>query len=277
MTLPSHFHDHHRLTILGCGSSSGVPRVAQGWGACDPNNPKNRRQRCSVLIERCTEPDNPTSARTSVLVDCSPDLRNQLLSAHVSHLDALVVTHPHADHIHGVDDLRPLTIAMRRRIDLYADAPTLQAMREKFTYVFETPKGSAYPPLVNAHEIDAERDVIIEGAGGAIALTPLVVEHGDIQALGFRVGDVAYTPDLNAIPHTTVPKLVGLKIWIVDALRPTPHPSHFSLPETLAWIERLKPERAVLTNLHIDLDYEALRQSLPDHIVPAYDGMVMEI
>ena len=272
---------HYRLTILGCGSSGGVPRVAQGWGACDPNNPKNRRQRCSVLVERFAEKPAENAApqtipTTRILIDCSPDLRNQLLSANVRYLDALVLTHAHADHIHGIDDIRPLTLAMRRRLPLYADAPTLKAMREKFTYVFETPAGSSYPPLVDGHEIFAGEAFDIAGAGGAITFTPLLLEHGDIHALGFRVGNLAYTPDLNGIPDLTIPLLSGLDMWIVDALRPTPHPSHLSLPETLDWIDRVKPRQAILTNLHVDMDFETLVKQLPAKIMPAYDGLMID-
>ena len=259
------------LTILGCGSSGGVPRVAQGWGACDPANPRNRRRRCSVLLER----DGPEGG-TRVLVDTSPDLRLQLIEAGVAHLDGVLMTHPHADHTHGIDDLRPLVIAMRKRIDIYMDDATSAVVREKFAYIFETPEGSSYPPILRERRLGAGAACRVDGPGGPIEAIPFVLEHGDIPALGFRIGSLAYTPDLNGIPEQSVPFLEGLGIWIVDALRYAPHPSHFSLDETLAWIERLRPRRAILTNLHTDLDYETLRRRLPASIAPAYDGMRIE-
>jgi phosphoribosyl 1,2-cyclic phosphate phosphodiesterase len=255
------------LTILGCGSSGGVPRVAQGWGACDPKNPRNRRRRCSVLIEQSG------IGSTQALVDCSPDLREQLLEAEVSRVDGVLITHSHADHTHGIDDLRPLFLAMRRRIDVHMDDATSEILRQSFGYLFETPKGSFYPPILNARRLAHGEPCSIDGAGGAIVATPFELEHGEIKALGLRVGALAYTPDVNAIGPDSAPFLEGLGVWIVDALRYKPHPSHFSLDEALAWIEKMRPGRAVLTNLHTDLDYEELRRRLPANVEPAYDGM----
>lgn len=258
------------LTILGCGSSGGVPRVAQGWGACDPNNPRNRRRRCSVLIEQVRE------GLTQVLVDCSPDLREQLLDAAVNRLDGVLITHSHADHTHGMDDLRPLFIAMRRRVDVHMDETTAEIMRQTFGYLFESPRGSLYPPILNEGRLKHGEPCAIEGFGGAIVTTPFELEHGEIKALGLRVGDLAYTPDVNAIGPESVGFLEGLDVWIIDALRYKPHPSHFSLDEALAWIEKMRPRRAVVTNLHTDLDYEELRRRLPEKVEPAYDGMRIE-
>lgn len=255
-------------TILGCGSSGGVPRVGQGWGACDPADPKNRRRRCSILIER----ETPQGA-TRVLVDTSPDLREQLLGANVAALDAVILTHDHADHTHGVDDLRPLVIHMRRRIDIYADEPTRTSMLERFRYCFEAPPGSDYPPILNLKSMRADAPLAIEGAGGAVTFTPFRVRHGSTDALGLRIGGLAYTPDASDIYPESIPALSDLDLWIVDALRPAPHPSHFSLSDALGWIERLKPKRAVLTNLHSDLDYATLAASLPAHVTPAHDGL----
>jgi phosphoribosyl 1,2-cyclic phosphate phosphodiesterase len=258
------------LTILGCGSSGGVPRVAQGWGACDPGNPRNRRRRCSVLLERAGE------GLTQVLVDCSPDLREQLLEAQVNRLDGVLITHSHADHTHGMDDLRPLFIAMRRRLDVHMDEATGEIMRQTFAYLFETPKGSLYPPILNERRLTHGEPCAIEGPGGAIETTPFELEHGEIKALGLRVGGLAYTPDVNAIGPESVSFLEGLNVWIIDALRYKPHPSHFSLDEALAWVEKMRPRRAVVTNLHTDLDYEELRRRLPENVTPAYDGMRIE-
>jgi phosphoribosyl 1,2-cyclic phosphate phosphodiesterase len=257
------------FTILGCGSSGGVPRVGQGWGACDPNNPKNRRRRCSLFVER----RSANGAKTQVLVDMSPDLREQMLGLEINRLDAILLTHSHADHIHGIDEIRPLVIMAKRKIDLHMDAETAAIVRENFSYIFETPPGSQYPALLNEHRIITYQIIKLNGLGGPVEAVPFQLEHGEIGSLGFRFGGVAYTPDLNAIPKESLAYLEGLDLWIVDALRYTAHPSHFSLPETLIWIARLKPRRAVLTNLHTDLDFERLRNELPAHVEPAFDGM----
>jgi phosphoribosyl 1,2-cyclic phosphate phosphodiesterase len=261
------------VTILGCGFSGGVPRPGLGWGACDPNNPKNRRRRCSILVERTA----PEGGKTRVLVDTAPDLREQLLDADVNELDGVLFTHEHADHTHGIDDLRGLFIRHRRRIDIYADAPTWKMLSNRFGYCFETPPGSNYPPILTYHGIAPGEGVSIAGAGGAITALPVLHDHGDIPSLGFRFGATAYSPDLVAMPEESVAALQGLDLWIVDALWYRPHPSHFHLDLTLAWIDRLKPRRAILTNMHSDLDYDVLRAKLPAHIEPAYDGMRVEV
>ena len=260
-----------RLTILGCGSSGGVPRVGQGWGACDPSNPKNRRRRCSALIERFG-----AGGATTVLIDTSPDLREQLIEAGVKRLDGVLLSHPHADHTHGIDDLRPLCLIMGRRIDVHMNEATSLIVRPAFSYVFQTPDGSSYPPIATELRLTAGRSARIEGAGGPIEATPFDLDHGDIGALGFRFGSLAYTPDVKRIPAASRPFLEGLDIWIIDALRYRPHPSHFSLDDALEWIETMRPRRAILTNLHTDLDYETLRARLPAHVAPAYDGMRVE-
>ena len=258
------------IEILGCGSSGGVPRVAQGWGACDPSNPRNRRRRCSILLRQQSE-----AGMTTVLVDTSPDLREQLIDAGVKKLDGVIFTHEHADHTHGIDDLRPLVIHNRRLIDVYQDETTAAILRNRFDYCFQTPEGSEYPPLLRDHRIVAGTSFSIDGAGGRIECLPIMLHHGAIDALGLRFGDIAYTPDVNAIPEESAELLQGLDCWIIDALRITPHPSHFRLDEALGWINRLQPKRAVLTNLHTDLDYETLARMLPENVVPAYDGMVV--
>jgi phosphoribosyl 1,2-cyclic phosphate phosphodiesterase len=261
-----------QFTILGCGSSGGVPRVGQGWGDCNPNNPKNRRRRCSLLVERIG-----TKGRTTVLVDTSPDLREQLLGANVTKLDAVLFTHDHADHTHGIDDVRPLFLLQRKRIDVYMDEQTSRVMNARFGYCFQTPEGSQYPPIVQEHRITVGKAVTVEGEGGAIEALPMLHEHGDISALGFRFGGLAYSPDVNGFPAETLQALNGLDVWILDALRYRPHPSHFNVEESLSWITRLKPKHAVLTNLHSDVDFEVLRRSLPENVEPAHDGLKIEL
>ncbi len=205
----------------------------------------------------------------------SPDLRQQLLSTGITALDAIVLTHAHADHTHGIDDVRPLVLGRRSRIEVYMDQATSADVTEKFSYVFRTPAGSSYPPLLNEKRLTAGTAQTFDGAGGSIAITPFRLGHGEIDALGLRVGNVAYTPDLNRIPDESTPFLEGLDLWIIDALRYKPHPSHFSLSEALDSIATFKPRRAVLTNLHTDLDYRTLRAELPPGIEPAYDGMAL--
>ncbi|MGE0213090.1 MAG: MBL fold metallo-hydrolase [Parvibaculaceae bacterium] len=260
------------LTILGCGSSAGVPRIGNHWGACDPENPRNRRRRCSVLLERTS-----AEGATRVLIDTSPDLRDQLLDAGVGTLDGVLFSHEHADHTHGIDELRAIAINMRRLVQVWADQRTEAMLMTRFGYCFRQPEGSDYPPILLLHPMQSMRTVGIGGAGGEIAATPFDLRHGLIEALGFRIGGVAYTPDLNGIPDRSRQFLEGLDLWIVDALRPSPHPSHFSLEDALGWIERLKPRRAILTNMHIDMDYETLRRSLPENVAPAYDGMTIDL
>jgi phosphoribosyl 1,2-cyclic phosphate phosphodiesterase len=257
-----------KFTILGCGSSMGVPRVALGWGSCDPSNPKNRRRRCALLVER-----SDAKGRTRVLVDCTPDLREQLLEAEVDWLDGVFITHEHADHIHGIDDLRPLFVHKRRRVDVYLDEATSRSMHARFGYCFMTPPGSEYPPILSEHRLLPGHRVTVDGQGGAIEALPVLQEHGDIPSLGFRFGNVAYSADIKNMPADSLVAMAGLDLWIVDALRRAAHPSHFNLDEALDWIARVKPKRAILTNLHSDMDYATLRASLPSGVEPAYDGM----
>jgi phosphoribosyl 1,2-cyclic phosphate phosphodiesterase len=260
------------FTILGCASSGGVPRPALGWGACDPANPKNRRRRCSLLVER----QGPAGV-TRVLVDTSPDLREQLIDANVDWLDGILYTHEHADHTHGIDDLRGLYLRARRRLDVYADDATARMLMTRFSYCFVQPPGSEYPPILTMHGLNPGQPLTITGKGGPVTAMPFAQDHGDIQSLGFRFGSLAYSSDLHDLPAASLEALAGLDLWIVDALRYTPHPSHFSVDDALAWIARLKPARAVLTNMHTDLDYEELRARLPDGVEPAHDGMRIEM
>jgi phosphoribosyl 1,2-cyclic phosphate phosphodiesterase len=259
-----------KLTILGCGTSGGVPRVGNHWGACDPANPKNWRRRCSLLAERAG-----ASGITIALVDTSPDLRQQLLDVGVGWLDGVLYTHDHADHTHGIDDLRMVSFNGRRRVDVYYDAATGRHLYSRFAYCFETPPGSEYPAILKGHEIRAGEMVKISGPGGAIEALPFRQIHGQGETLGFRFGGIAYSPDVSDLPDESLSALEGLDVWILDALRYTPHPSHLTVEQALGYIARVKPMRAVLTHMHVDLDYETLRCELPDGVEPAYDGMVL--
>ena len=222
-----------KFTILGCGSSGGVPRAALGWGECNPQNPKNRRRRTSLLVER-----RAASGITRVLVDTSPDLREQLLDAEVDWLDAVFYTHAHADHTHGIDDLRSLVIKHRRRVDVYLDEPTGRALHARFGYCFRSPPGSEYPPIVTEHRLAAGRPVTVVGKGGPVTALPLLQQHGSIASIGFRFGALAYSCDLSGLPAESIAALKGVDVWVVDALRYRPHPSHFSVDDALAWIGR---------------------------------------
>lgn len=260
-----------KLTLLGTGSSGGVPRLGGDWGACDPNEPKNRRMRCSALLETWTDPD----ARTQILIDTSPDMREQLLGADVKRIDAVLFTHDHADQTHGIDDIRALAIRNRAQVDAYMDEATSKTLVPKFRYVFHGENG--YPAIYRLQPfISAYESISVSGPGGAIEVLPLDQQHGYIRSLGFRFGNVAYCNDVNGLPDQTLERLEGLDLLVLDALRYTPHPSHANLDQALAWIAELKPRRAVLTNLHVDLDYATLKNELPDGVEPAFDGWTYE-
>lgn len=259
-----------KVRILGCGSSGGVPRIGGYWGDCDPEEPKNRRTRCALLI---TSTNIETGGQTNVVIDTGCDIREQLLLAGVESVDAVFYTHEHADHTHGIDDLRVLALNDRKRVDVYTNKATLERLNAAFGYCFQAPHGSPYPPILNAHEISHGEKIEINGEGGPIRLTAFEQEHGSIISLGFRIGNVAYSCDLSDVPKHSKKFLEQLDVWIIDALRRTPHPSHFSLDDALHWIERFKPKRAVLTNMHIDLDYQTVLQETPSHVEPAFDGL----
>ena len=263
-----------RLTILGCGSSGGVPRLSANgtgdWGDCDPANSKNRRRRCSLLVEKING-----DAVTRVLIDTSPDMREQLLSAAVGQLDGVVYTHSHADHVHGLDDLRQIVFNIHRRLPVWADAPTSADLRARFAYAFEQEAGSPYPAILDLRPI--EGPFVVDGPAGPIPFTPFTVNHGSMDALGFRIWNAAYLPDVLDIPAAAWPQMQGLDLWILDALRRTPHPSHAHLALALEWIARAAPRRALLTNMHLDMDYDALQRELPAHIAPAYDGLSLTL
>ncbi|WP_417683828.1 MBL fold metallo-hydrolase [Roseibium sp.] len=264
--------DRIEITILGCGSSGGVPRIGNDWGACDPQNPKNRRLRCSILVERFG-----AEGTTTVLIDTGPDLRQQLLSANIGDVDAVLYTHAHADHLHGIDDLRMIAIRHKKHVPVFMDETTYERATAAFDYCFRTPEGSSYPPIMERHAMTAGEPVEITGAGGALTFLPVEVVHGEINALGFRFHGAGYLPDVSDIPARAIAPLSGLDVLILDCLRRTPHPSHFHLDATLTWQNRLAPGHCITTNMHNDLDYDTLARELPTSVEPAFDGMKLTL
>jgi phosphoribosyl 1,2-cyclic phosphate phosphodiesterase len=260
--------DQYRFTILGCGSSGGVPRLGNVWGACDPADPRNTRSRCSMLVERIG-----TGGITRVLVDTSPDMRQQLLRANVDTLDAVIYTHQHADHVHGLDDLRQVVYNRGARLPVWADGATTNALITRFGYAFIQPEHSAYPAILELHALEGDTEVT--GAGGPILFRPVRVKHGNIDALAFRIGGLAYMPDVEEIYPESWEMLENLDVWVVDALRYLPHPTHAHVARALEWIARAAPKQAVLTNMHIDLDYQVLDRETPENVHPAHDGLVI--
>ncbi|ABI76745.1 metallo-beta-lactamase family protein [Hyphomonas neptunium ATCC 15444] len=261
-----------RIILLGTGSSGGVPRVGGDWGACDPAEPKNRRRRCCALVQRFGAGD----ALTNILIDTSPDLREQLLEAEVMHLDAVIYTHDHADQSHGIDDVRALAIRQRRAIPVYFDPYARNSLMTRFEYCFIGGKG--YPAILSPHTTVNEGQAFsVTGAGGTVEFLPVSMIHGPIPCTGYRIGNVAYCNDVNELPATALRQLGGLDVLIIDALRHTPHPSHAHLELALEWIKELRPKRAVLTNLHVDMDYQTLRRTLPANVEPGFDGMTISI
>jgi len=260
------------FTLLGTGSSGGVPRVGNDWGQCDPNNQKNRRRRCALLIERI----DSQQRKTTVLVDAGVDLREQLLSANVASLDAVLLTHSHADHIFGLDDLRQLAISLRRHIDVYMDEATSVRVMQPFSYCFVQPEGTSYPAFCREHRITHGQPLTIDGEGGSISVTTALAEHGDIHALGFRVNDVVYLPDIKRLADQPSANVVAnARVLILDALRYKSHPTHMNVEEALQFIHEVRPARAVLTNMHCDLDYDTLHTALPANVEPGFDGMTI--
>ncbi len=258
------------FTILGCGSSGGVPRADGVWGACDPAEPRNRRSRCSLLVRRKTSQEQ--GSETAILIDTSPDLRNQTVAAEVSRLDAVLYTHDHADQAHGIDDLRVFFLTSRRRTLCYMDAATTATLTRRFGYIFEAHGG--YPAICDPRPLPPHGvDWSIEGPSGAIPILTYDQDHGGVRAVGYRFGAVAYSSDVVGLPPESMALLQGLEVFIVDALRDKPHPTHAHVAMALDWIAALKPRRSILTNLHGDLDYAALARRLPPGVEPAYDGL----
>ncbi len=255
-----------RVTILGCGGSSGTPAIDWGWGRCNPDNPRNRRLRPSILVE---------NGDTTILVDTSPDLRQQLLGVGVRHLDAVLFTHYHADHLNGIDDLRPINRAMNAPLDAYADADTIEMIGERFGYVFDTLSEDAthfYKPTLIPHELNGRDRVVV----GDVTIDAIDQDHGFCRSLGFRFGPIAYTTDVVELPEYAFDLLAGIEVWIVGVLTDRPHPTHAHVGKALDWMARIGPRRGVLTHLSTFFDYDALAGQLPRHVEPAHDGMVIE-
>tara|TARA_R110002110_G_scaffold312170_3_gene525561 strand:- start:2420 stop:3187 length:768 start_codon:yes stop_codon:yes gene_type:complete len=253
-----------RITILGCGSSSGVPAVGNHWGNCDPDDPRNRRLRSSILIE---------VSGKRLLVDASPDLREQLLRVNHSHLDAVLFTHAHADHVHGIDELRWVNMATDRWLDVYSDQVTLDEIAARFGYVFEPQFRDRpfYKPCLNAHQIEPGQ---FEVAG--LTVTAFDQDHGYSGTLGFRIGNFAYSTDCVALDERAFDCLKGVDIWVVDCFRMDQHSTHSWFAQTLEWIERVRPGRAILTHMGPDMDYKTVADLCPSGVEPAWDGMVIE-
>lgn len=249
-----------KLRILGCGTSSGVPRIGNDWGACDPTEPRNRRTRVSILVEH---------AGTHILVDTGPDMRQQLLDADVRDLDAVLWTHDHADHCHGIDDLRQLLHARGAPLTGYARPHTLETLHERFAYIFQGNGG--YPPVVNARELPGRLQV------QGMAVTIVDQPHGDIVSAGIRFDadgkSIGYSTDFNLLTDEMLSLFQGVDIWVVDALRRRPHPTHPHLDQALEWIAAVRPERAILTHMDQSMDYRTLCRELPSGVEPGYDGL----
>jgi len=254
-----------RVTILGSGAAGGVPMISSGWGRCDPNNPKNRRLRPSILVQE---------GGKTILVDTSPDLRQQLLSSEINHLDAVLFTHAHADHLHGIDDLREVNRAMKAPIPVFGAAETLADIAKRFDYVF-TPLDPVADTIYKPWLIPSAVDGSFTAAG--VAVTSFDQDHGYSRTTGYRIGKMAYSTDVLHLPEESMAQLEGLDLWIVGCLVDVPHTTHAHVDKALAWRERLKPKHMVITHMSPRLDYETLSKSLPESVEPGYDGMVLTV
>jgi phosphoribosyl 1,2-cyclic phosphate phosphodiesterase len=255
-----------KITILGCGASAGVPLIGCDCAVCTSDNPRNIRTRVSLLVE---------SARTRILIDTSPDLRQQCLRHDIHTVDAILYTHAHADHAHGIDDLRSLNYHKQGPIPAYGDAATLQELQERFAYCFAPPIPAYgwFRPCVEPHIITPGEAFEV----GDITIHPFLQEHGRVDSLGFRFGDIVYSTDVVRFPAASLPFLENMALWIVDCLREEEAPTHAHLPLSLEWIERFRPERAILTHMSHSFDYESLQATTPQNVEPAFDGMVLKL
>ena len=263
-----------KFTILGCGSSMGVPRISGNWGACDATEPKNRRRRCATLVRKSSD-----KGETTILIDAGADMHHQLLDAHVATLDAVLLTHEHADHTHGIDDLRAFAIEKREQIPVYMTAHTFNDVGSKFSYCFKQPEGSHYPAILKYCQINYDEAFQVDGAGGSIKILPVRVEHGSIDCAAFLIDGVMYSADLNDIPQVSHYAFEKLDVWVIDALRRAPHVSHFGVEDVLKWVGKMQPKRSILTNMSTELDFVSIRDEMAitnQNITPAYDGLIFE-
>ena len=253
-----------KVTMLGCGPSTGVPAIGPNWGECDPTDPRNRRRRGSLLVE---------VGAVAILVDMSPDLREQLIDARIGRIDAVVMTHAHADHLHGIDDMRQLNRLMGAAIALWADGGTLAEIRRRFPYALATPTETLrfYKPVLEPNEITGPFAVC------GVKLVPFVQNHGYSSTLGLRIGPMAYSTDVTELDDDAFAALAGIELWVVDCMRRAPHPTHSDLGKTLGWIERVRPRRSILTHMDESLDYRRLQAELPAGVEPGQDGLVIEL
>jgi phosphoribosyl 1,2-cyclic phosphate phosphodiesterase len=252
-----------KITILGCGASWGVPAIGPDWGRCDPTDRRNRRRRCSLLVER---------GGTTLLIDMAPDLREQMLDAGIARLDAVLLTHAHADHLHGIDDIRIINKLIKKPLPFYASPQALEEVQQRFGYaLLPAPEKPLYRPALLGTPIEGP----FTAAG--IAVVPFAQDHGYSMSLGFRIGPFAYSTDVTALDEAAFAVLAGIKLWVVDCMRREPHPTHSHLAKTLAWIERVRPSRAILTHMDQSLDYRELSAELPAGVEPAYDGLTIEL
>lgn len=255
-----------------------MPRVNGDWGDCDPKNKKNKRLRCSLLVERAENKALLDAGQvTRLLIDTAPDLREQLLEAGITNIDAVAYTHTHADQCHGIDDLRAIVYTRGSRLTAFMDQETEAELIQRFGYIFQTPEGSLYPPLMDRHVFQRPGSFQIDGKGGCLEIQAFPVDHGRLTISGFRMGPLAYTPDVSELTDSARDTLHSCPVWIVDALREKPHPTHAHVDRSLEWIADLDIAAAILTNLHIDLDYDALRKRCPEHVRPAYDGLSVTV
>lgn len=268
-----------RVTVLGCGSSGGVPRVDGDWGACDPAEPKNYRTRCSILVERADSLSALAEGinTTTLLIDSSPDFRFQMLREGVTRLDGVAFTHDHADQCHGIDDLRAIVYRRRAKLPAYMADFAYENLFTRFGYIFETPDGSGYPPILEPVVLPPEAGFELDGPGGRLKGRLFTVHHGSVPCSGVRIGPLAYTPDVLAMPDSAFDAIVGVNVWIADALRDKPHPSHSHFDQTLGWLKRAEVRHGILTNMHIDLDYRETLARCPQGVRPAYDGLKLVI
>ena len=250
-----------RLIILGCGSSGGVPLITGEWGKCNPTNPYNRRRRSSILIQ---------IKGKNILIDAGPDLREQLLDAEITNIDAVLFTHDHSDHLRGIDDLRHIARRYNRLIPLYADRKTMATIKRDYSYALHQ-EADLYPCFLEIHSFSAGTWFIDD-----VEILAFPQNHGKTISWGFRIHDFAYSTDFHNMPEESLLHLQGLKCWVVDCLRFEPHPTHSNFDKTISLIERLKPEQAILTHMSHEFDYDQGIERLQKNIRPAIDGMVIE-